>query len=163
MKEEIFKNMNNPIQIGILVKDANQVMKKMKDVLGWGEWRVGEFPPENHTGELIREYRGKAGKFKAKFCFLELGNIELELIEPISGENIWSDFIEKHGSCIHHIKFLVDDFDGIEEYFEKEGMNIIQKGSSVGINAGKVWAFLDTFDEFGFDLEIMTRNPINTG
>lgn len=160
MKEKIIKNFTNPVQIGILVNDAAKMMERMGEVLGWENFRVGEFPPETKE-ELIREYRGKAGNFKAKFCFIDLGNIELELIEPISGENIWSDFIAKHGSCIHHIKFLVDDFNRAEEYFKQEGMRVIQKGSSVGINAGKIWAFLDTFDDFGFELEIMTRNPIS--
>lgn len=160
MKEKIIRNFNNPVQIGILVKDAAKVMERMREVLGWENFRVGEFPPETNE-ELIREYHGKAGNFRAKFCFLDLGNIDLELIEPISGENIWSDFIAEHGTCIHHIKFLVDDFDETEEYFKQEGMRIIQKGSSVGVNAGKIWAFLDTFDEFGFELEIMTRNPVS--
>jgi hypothetical protein len=158
LSQSIRSQFTQPIQVGVLVKDAEQVSKDLEEVLGIGPFRVGVFPPEGE--EVIREYRGKAGNFIAKFYFVDLGNIELELIEPMSGENIWSDYIAKHGTSIHHIKFLVDDLQGTDEYLKEHGHSCIQKGSSVGKNAGKIWAFYDTHDRFGFDLEIMTRNPV---
>ena len=148
-----------PIQIGILVKDGEQVQRDLENLLGWGPFRVSVFPPEGVPG-LIRQYHGKAGDFKARFHFVDLGNIELELIEPLSGENIWSDYIARHGTSIHHIKFLVDDLAATEAYMADNGVECIQKGSSVGKNAGKIWAFYGTHERLGFDLELMTRNPV---
>jgi methylmalonyl-CoA/ethylmalonyl-CoA epimerase len=160
VKEEAIRSeFKNPIQIGILVKDAEQVGKDLEEILGIGPWRKAIFPPEGVEG-VMREYHGKAGDFTAKFYFVDLGNIELELIEPLTGENIWSDYIEKHGSSIHHIKFLVDDLAATENYLAKNDVSCIQKGASVGKNLGKIWAFYGTHDRLGFDLELMTRNPV---
>ena len=156
---DVKSQFKNPIQIGILVKDAHKVSEDLLETLGIGPFRIVNFPPPD-APELIREYHGKAGNFTAKFYFVDLGNIELELIEPVSGENIWSDYIERHGSCIHHIKFLIDDLPETEAHLAAHGLRCSQKGSSVGKNAGKVWAFYDSHDRFGFDLEIMTKNPV---
>lgn len=97
----------NPIQIGVLVDDLESYLKKLESVFGIGPFRIAEYPPEGTAP--FREYRGKEGNFIAKFCFYHLGNIELELIQPISGDNIWREHIDKHGQGIHHLKFLVPD------------------------------------------------------
>ncbi len=150
--KEYFKN---PIQIGILVNDLDKYLGKLESVFGIGPFRIAKYPPE---GEVpYREYHGKEGNFAAKFCFYNLGNIELELIQPISGDNIWQDHIDKHGPGIHHVKFLVPDNKLIEEYLNENGYHIIQQGAAVGPNKGRVWAFFDTFDDIGFDVEIMNE------
>lgn len=145
----------DPIQIGVLVNDLEQYLEKLESVFGIGPFRIAEYPPKGTSP--FREYRGKNGNFIAKFCFYHLGNIELELIQPISGDNIWQEHIDKHGQGIHHIKFLVPDHKPIEEYLNENGYHIIQQGEGVGPNAGKIWAFYDTYDDIGFDVELMNE------
>ena len=146
---------DNPIQIGVLTRDLEGYLDKLERIFGIGPWRIASYPPEGTTP--FREYMGKAGNFKAKFCFFMFGNIEIEVIEPLEGENIWGDFIDKHGNAIHHIKFLTDDHRPVEEHLNKHGYKIIQQGEGVGHNAGKIWAFYNTFDDIGFDVEVMNR------
>ena len=86
-----------------------------------------------------------------------MGNIELEIIQPLDGKNIWRDWIDKHGEGIHHIKFLVPEHDDSREYLNEKSIKVIQRGASVGKNAGKEWVFYDTYDKLGFDLEIMNE------
>ena len=145
----------DPIQSGVLVNDLEQYLEKLESVFGIGPFRIAEYPPKGTSP--FREYRGKNGNFIAKFCFYHLGNIELELIQPISGDNIWQEHIDKHGQGIHHIKFLVPDHKPIEEYLNENGYHIIQQGEGVGPNAGKIWAFYDTYDDIGFDVELMNE------
>jgi len=150
------KIFNNPIQIGILVDDLDKYLNNLESILGMGPWRIANFPPEGNE-DVYREYHGEPSDFKAKFCFYHLGNIEIEIIQPLEGKNIWRDWIDKHGPGIHHIKFLVDEHKDVEEYLNSKGINVYQKGASVGINKGKEWCFYDTYDKFGFDLEIMNK------
>lgn len=150
--DEIFRN---PIQIGILVKNLEEYLQKLNDVFSIGPFRIAQYPPEDEIP--FREYHGKEGNFTAKFCFFHLGNIELELIQPISGDNIWDDFIQKHGQGLHHLKFLVEDSKAIENYLNENGYFIYQQGAAVGPNKGRVWQFYPTYEDMGFDLEIMNE------
>ncbi len=151
--KRVFKN---PIQIGILVDDLDSYLENLEEIVGMGSWRIAEFPPAGNE-DVYREYHGEPSDFKAKFCFYHLGNIEIEVIQPLEGKNIWRDWIDKHGEGIHHIKFLVDDHEEPREYLKEKGVDVHQWGASVGINAGKSWVFYDSYDKLGFDLELMNR------
>ena len=142
-----------PIQIGVLTNDLEQYLDKLEKVFGMGPWRIADYPPTGSNP--FTEYYGKKGDFKAKFCFYHLGNIELEIIQPLEGDNIWADFIKEHGNAIHHIKFLTDDHKPVEKYLNSNGYKIIQQGEGVGPNAGKIWSFYNTFDDIGFEVEVM--------
>lgn len=144
----------NPIQIGILVDDLDEYLANLGDILGWVNWRIAEFPPEG-SEDVYREYHGEQSDFKAKFCFFELGNIEIELIQPLEGKSIWRDWIDKHGQGIHHIKFSVPEHEDSRNYLAEKGIDLYQWGASVGPNTGKEWLFYDTYEKFGFDLETM--------
>lgn len=144
-----------PIQIGMLVRDLDAYLERLDKILGMGPFRVVDYPPAGE--EMFREYRGKEGNFKAKFCFYHLGNIELELIQPLEGESVWEEFLEKHGPGLHHLKFLVPEFDGIKQYMSENGYEISQQGDAVGINKGRVWAYYNTYEDIGFDVEIMNQ------
>ena len=69
-------------------------------------------------------YHGKPADFSAKFCFADMGNVELEIIQPISGKSVWFDFLEKHGEGIHHIKFLVSGLQETKQYLNKYNLPI---------------------------------------
>lgn len=146
---------NQPIQIGMLVRDLEEYLDRLDKVLGMGPFRIVDYPPAGE--EMFREYRGKQGNFKAKFCFYHLGNIELELIQPLEGESVWEEFLEKHGPGLHHLKFLVPEFEGIKQYMSANGYDISQQGDAVGINKGRIWAYYNTYEDIGFDVEIMNQ------
>lgn len=144
-----------PIQVGVLVKDLEAYLERLNNVFGIGPFRIAEYPPEGEKPYM--EYHGEKGDFKAKFCFYSLGNIELELIQPLEGENIWTDFLEEHGAGLHHLKFLVPEHEGVRNYLKENGYEIYQQGAAVGPNKGRVWAFYPTYKDIGFDVEIMNE------
>ena len=39
----------------------------------------------------------------------QIGNIQLELIQPLNGPNIWKEFLEEKGEALHHIQPHVQD------------------------------------------------------
>ena len=145
-----------PIQIGLLVDDLEKVLKNLEDIFGIGPFRIVEFSPPGHE-DIMRKYKGENADFTAKFCFVDLGNIEFEIIQPISENNIWRDFIDKHGPGLHHIKFTVPKYGTSKEYLESQGFEISQMGASVGKNTGKEWIFYDTEDAIGFAIETMNE------
>lgn len=146
----------NPIQIGIICRDLEQTMENFKNILGVGEFRVADFPPAG-CGNTTRVYHEKQGDFVGKFCFYDWGNIELELIQPISGSSVWFDYLEKtpNGLGIHHVKFMVERQEPVKEYFDSLGIDRVLYGEGVGPNTGRIFAFYDTFEKLGFDVEIL--------
>lgn len=151
--KEVFKN---PIQIGMVVDDLETVMKNLENILGIGPFRIVDFPPPGYEN-VMRKYKGENSDFTAKFCFFDLGNIELEIIQPLTGKSIWRDHIDKHGPGLHHIKFSVSEHGPVREYLAEKGVEISQMGASVGKNAGKEWVFYNTESKVGFAIELMNE------
>ena len=58
---------------------------------------------------------------------VNLGNVVLQYIQPmIKIENefgSWYNLLEKNGTYVHNITFVVDDLDDVVEKFKKEGIN----------------------------------------
>lgn len=150
---ETFKN---PIQIGIICKDLDKTLKAFDEILGMKNFRIAQFPPEGHE-DVTRVYHEAKGDFTGKFCFYQWDNIELEIIQPISGDSVWFDYLDKtpNGLGLHHIKFMVDRQEPVKEYFDSIGIDRVLYGEGVGPNAGRIFAFYDTFEKLGFDIEVL--------
>lgn len=151
--QETFRH---PIQIGMLVDDLEPVLQRLEEIFGIGPFRIVDFPPEGHE-DVAREYQGKPADFAGRFCFFDLGNIELEVIQPTRGKSAWRDWLDEHGPGLHHIKFSVPTHAPSRAYLAENGIDILQKGASVGKNAGKEWVFYDTEELIGFTIETMNE------
>lgn len=136
------------IQVGIVVEDLDRAVKQYYDIYGAGPWKIYTYgPPEMKNGT----YKGKPSDWSALIAFTWLGDRQLELIQPFQGPNIYSDFLEKKGEGLHHIKEWVDDpLTTIEEY-QKKGISVIQSGEFDGSS----FYYLDTEPHLGIILEIV--------
>lgn len=78
--------------LGIIVNDLDQAIKQYETVLGI---------PLDH----IEDY----GNGLLKIAFLPLGDIKIELIQPLKpGSSAW-EFLKKNGEGIEHIAFQVNN------------------------------------------------------
>jgi hypothetical protein len=112
-------------RIGLVVQDLKGVTENYRSVLGIGHWDISELrSPVLHDVT----YHGKTVNSEWKVASTNAGPVQLELIQPISGENIYSDFMSKHGEGIHHIQFLVDDIDETNRIMETEGFPVLMGG-----------------------------------
>ncbi|KAH8698583.1 Glyoxalase/Bleomycin resistance protein/Dioxygenase superfamily-domain-containing protein [Talaromyces proteolyticus] len=120
----------NTIEICIATRDHKHTIEGILR-FGIGPWKTYTFNPENTTNQT---YRGKPSPFTMKVCFAQTQNIAYEIIQPISGPNIFDEFLDKHGEGVHHIAF---DCNGIpwEERvagFKERGFQVAQSGSWEG-------------------------------
>jgi hypothetical protein len=148
------------VQIGAVVEDIDRTVQALSDIFGIGPFRVIMWPPKDRD-DIHREYYGEPASFTARMAFAELGAIELELIQPISGGSIWSDFLKEHGEGIHHIRFNVSNTKPVIAYLSDHGIGVSQSGS--GLRPGTHWANLTTRDKVGFTIEIMNALPGTDG
>ena len=84
-------------QIGIVVKDIEKTSEAFSRILGLPK------PPISITGgESARAVnRGKPTTAQAKLAFFNLGQVAIELIEPMGGDSVWQEVLdEREKVCI---------------------------------------------------------------
>jgi methylmalonyl-CoA/ethylmalonyl-CoA epimerase len=98
--------------IGIAVNDLDQAMKLYREAFGIEPSMVYE---SSYT--------------KAKIAFFPLGEVRIELIQPVTPESVVGRFLEKKGEGIHHIAYAVKDVDKSLAELQTKGVQLIDKES----------------------------------
>jgi catechol 2,3-dioxygenase-like lactoylglutathione lyase family enzyme len=155
--KEVFKQC---VQIGAVVPDIDQTIRVLTEVFGIGPFSVVEWPPAGRD-DMQRFYYEQPANFTARMAFTEIGTVELELIQLVTGKSIWADFLREHGPGIHHIRFNTYDMDAVVKHLGQNGVGIAQRG--LGIRPGTAWANFDTQELVGFTIEVMKAMPGTSG
>ena len=109
-------------RVGLVVKDVEAVIRDYISLVGIGPWKIYEAKsPLLHD----QTYHGKPADFTMKVGVAKAGAIELELIQPLSGDSIYRDFLAKHGEGIHHVQFEVDDLAKTTKLMAEEGFPVL--------------------------------------
>ena len=127
-------------QIGIVVRDLHAMVTALEQILGIKGFRVMEWPVEGIDPQST--YHGKPGNFRLLLAFGTIGKTQIEIIQPLEGQNIYSDFLEEHGPGLHHFRLTVPDFEERVESLESSGIEKIASGT--GVHVGSEWAYFDT-------------------
>jgi len=85
-------------------------------------------------------YRGQNVQTRWKTGKASAGPAQLELVQPLAGNNIFDEFIRKHGEGIHHLQFLTEDITETNRLMAAEGFNLLMEGQTAN---GK-FSFYDT-------------------
>ncbi|WP_162854634.1 VOC family protein [Sphingobium estronivorans] len=93
-----------PDQIGFVVRDLDQAIAHYDPL--FGPFSKTDYGPQKAS------YQGRSrSAYELKFAFGRIGDLEIELIEWISGDTPHRDFLEKGRDGMHHLRFRVDDLD----------------------------------------------------
>ena len=140
------------VQIGIVVADLDRTTKLLTSLFGFGPFRFVEWPDRPESKYY---YRGAEERIRIKQAFVQLGEVEVEIIQPLEGHNDYQDFLDETGGGIHHLLFEVPDIDPVIQELAKSGVTVLQAGT--GIRPGTRWALLDTQKLLGFLVELRHR------
>ena len=132
-------------QIGIVVRDLHSFLAALKGLLGIDDFRIMEWPIEGVDPEAT--YHGEPGNYRLLLGFATVGKTQIEIIQPLEGKNIYSDFLEEHGPGLHHFRLTVPDFESRIITMEKNGIENI--ASATGVHVGSKWAYFDTRELLG--------------
>ena len=95
---------------------------------------------------------GKPIDFETKIAAVKLGEVGLELIQPVKDAPLFEEFLENVGEGINHIAFVVDDL-------EKETAKLVDKGVKVilttRLTSGGGGVYLDTREVGGVIIELV--------
>ena len=122
----------SPTQIAWVTADIDATETALTGLLGVRKWvRI----PEVHFAPDCCSYHGKPADFVASISLSYLGDMQLELIEPVSGPNIYSDFLRDSGPGLHHICVEADsleNFDATLTSAAEHGAAVAQQGVMPG-------------------------------
>ena len=140
------------VQIGIVVADRDRTTQLLTSLFGIGPFRLVEWPDRPESKYY---YRGAEQHIRIKQAFVQLGDVEVELIQPLEGRSGYQDFLDQTGGGIHHVLFEVPDIDPVIQELAKAGVTVLQSGT--GIRPGTRWALMDTQNLLGFLVELRHR------
>jgi hypothetical protein len=115
-------------QIAVVVKDIDKTSEAWSKVFGLPK------PPVVITDAVAGEdvYRGERTYAQAKLAFFNLGQVALELIEPVGTDSVWYEVLAERGEGVHHIAFDIQGTEHVTEYLAEYGMPVIQQGKYTG-------------------------------
>ena len=122
-----------PGHLGVVVEDIDKTTEFLSRVLGLGPWQVIDYAPtkdELTIGE----------PFRLRLAVAEMAPLVLELIQPLEGKSIWSEFLKSKGEGLHHIAFTVPNWGEMVQKMEEAGSRVAAGGSS----NGKRWCYFET-------------------
>lgn len=130
-----------PVQIAWVTHDLAATEPALSGLLGAKKWvRMPGVRFDACT------YRGRPADFVADISLSYAGDMQLELIAPVSGENIYTEFLDRCGPGLHHICVEAPDagaFESAVRDAEQRGAPVVQQGTMPG---GMRFAYVSAAD-----------------
>src|SRR5207237_695683 len=115
-----------PVQIAWVTRDLEATEKALTTLLGAKKWiRM----PGVHFGPDACTYRGRPADFVADISLSYAGDTQLELIAPVTGESIYTEFLDNAGPGLHHVCIEADD---VEAAVTERNADVVQRGVMPG-------------------------------
>ena len=105
--------MGDDIHQQLDLPDLNQVgfvVRSLDEALALYEPLFGPFSTMD-PGPMTYDYRGAQEECEMRLAFGKSGDVEIELIEWVSGGCPHKEFIDAGREGMHHLRFIVDDLD----------------------------------------------------
>jgi hypothetical protein len=115
-----------PVQIAWVTRDLDATENALNMLLGAKKWiRM----PGVHFGPDTCTYRDGPADFVADISLSYAGETQLELIAPVQGESIYTEFLESAGPGLHHVCIETDDMD---RALAERNAEVVQRGVMPG-------------------------------
>jgi len=107
--------------IAIAVNDIDEASKFFVDVLGL-EVSAAQDVPEQKT----------------RVAFVQIGEVRIEFVQPMSDDSPVAKHIAKRGQGIHHIAYETGDIRGALEAMKAKGVPLIDQEPRVGAHDARI-------------------------
>jgi methylmalonyl-CoA/ethylmalonyl-CoA epimerase len=106
-------------QLAVVVRDLEKTMEQYTKLLGWG--------PRLHDTVV----RGERVDYTMLGAETHVGDVGFELLQPLTGPSIYSEWLDEHGEGLHHVAVMLHDFDESTELkrrFDEVGARVLMGG-----------------------------------
>lgn len=143
--------LENHYQNAYITRDLDQALEFFRTEHGYDGFKGFEVSYE------LKTPRGN-GTATVKMALGWIGNLQYELIQPISGmTHVYTEGPpDKHPLRFHHICMRVHDWDAFRAKLEREKRPIVMEGGTPG---HLLWLYVDARDTVGHYLEYCWLTP----
>jgi methylmalonyl-CoA/ethylmalonyl-CoA epimerase len=142
-------------QISYVVADMESAQQWFKQVFGVKYFGVADF----ELGPAMNvKVKGVPAQFKIKLALSQYGKngeLELELIQPLSGMGPHMEHLRSKGPGLHHVAFFVPDFERFARRFVDSGCPMVLEGEGDGVH----FAYFDCLKNQGAFVELTQFSP----
>ncbi len=114
------------MQIGIVVRDVDKTIERLTS-LGMGPFEEMTLPPDR-----VEWFRDKRMYADFKICKTMIGDVEIELIQPLKGDSPHKEFLESKGEGIQHIGCAVEGIQEKVDELTKQGVEVLLRAKFPG-------------------------------
>ena len=140
-------------QIGIVVRDLDEAMRRWS-TFGVGPWSV--VTVGDGDGSSLSLY-GEERSFVFRGANAMLGNVEIELLQPISGDSPHAQHLLERGEGVHHLGFNCENPEDCAQELEGMGYRQMMRFGDIGPLHDGVAYYMNTTDHLTVALEFV--NP----
>ena len=142
------------VQVAIVCRDIEATSKRWAAALGVAVPSIKLTKPGSEVREV---YRGRPSTGQAKIAVIRLGQVALELMEPVGPDTSWRESLDANGEGVQHLAFQIADLDKTVKRFESLGMPVVHQGRFDGDNGS--YSYLDSKRALGVTVELLVRDP----
>lgn len=138
-------------QVSLAVEDIDALVRRYHRAFGWAPWKVFDHVPPMHHGT---ERHGVPADFSLRGAEVQVGSLNFELLQPLSGANVWQEYLDANGEGIASIAtmFLTEaEGAAVKRAFDEElGIGVTLRAR---IGPHIEYYYLDTQADFGCLIE----------
>lgn len=141
-------------QIGFVVPDLDAAVQNW-----WKHFGIGPWQYYTYEKPLLKKmsYHGKPVEYRMRIALSWIGTLRIELIQPLEGDTVYTDFVREHGYGIHHFGVLTEDMQGALAAATRAGFSMTMDGAGFGRDGDGHYAYLDTESTLHTTIELIQR------
>ena len=143
------------VQIGVVVKNVDETVQHYQKILGLYDWHINYVDTRKGMGTEFR-MRNREVDVKAKIAWINIGNVELELIQPQDEESVYAEFLKEKGPGVHHIMFAAENYEKCKQKFLDNHVPLLAEGKLQKTEC----VLFDSLSKMGMVLEIAKGEPL---
>ncbi|AKS34054.1 VOC family protein [Mycolicibacterium goodii] len=145
-----------PVQIAWVTRELDATERALTTLLGARRWiRM----PAVHFGPDTCTHRGRPADFTADIALSYAGDTQLELIAPVHGDSVYTEFLDRCGPGLHHVCVEAPDTEAFDRRLreaDRDGTPAVCHGELAG---GMRFAYLSAAEASVPYLEIAYFPP----
>ena len=138
-------------QVAFVVRDLDAAQRFFSQSMGIPRFYVIENFGRRATDKT---FRGRPAEHDFTIALAYSGNTQIELIQHLSGDTCYKEFLERRGEGMQHLGFFLDDREqhqGILAEFQRNGFSVLQSGRF----GDALYTYFDTESAIGAVMEIV--------
>jgi methylmalonyl-CoA/ethylmalonyl-CoA epimerase len=138
------------VQVGIVVADAAKTAKNYSRLFGVEPWM---FLDVTATDVILHGQRLADNEGCIRIAMANIGDLQIELLQPLWGPSTHMEFLRQRGEGIHHVSFgTVENHDEALSALQEQGLGIEMQGV---LGGAIVFSYMDTCRELGTIFEFV--------